>query len=206
MARSVRLHPPSLHRVATIQSRLWRDVVTGGGEIRDCKDGYSISAGALRGLRGEDAARPGADARDDRPVAGHVRQASHPRDQHCAFEATPPFTGGIVQQWSRSDVEARSRLVFNAIQPFLDRDIETRSWDRLTDLFERVAMDKKILAVGFCDQAGTLIASTPEMPADFGCEKAAKSENESFSDVINERILRDRFRVFRDMPHFHHIV
>ncbi|RZI38120.1 trehalose-6-phosphate synthase, partial [Herbaspirillum sp. HC18] len=71
-----------------------------------------------------------------------------------------PFTGGIVQQWSRSDVEARSRLVFNAIQPFLDRDVEDQSWVRLNDLFGRVAQDKKILAVGFCSHAGALVAPT----------------------------------------------
>lgn len=37
-----------------------------------------------------------------------------------------PFTGGIVRQWSRSDVEARSRLVFNAIVPLLGRARLTR--------------------------------------------------------------------------------
>ncbi len=108
-----------------------------------------------------------------------------------------PFTGGIVQQWSRSDVEARSRLVFNAIQPFLDRDIEDQSWDRLSDLFGRVAQDKKILAVGFCSHAGALIAPTPEMPANFGCDKIAKSENESFSDIASggRRVLVAAFPV-----------
>ena len=108
-----------------------------------------------------------------------------------------PFTGGIVQQWSRSDVEARSRLVFNAIQPFLDRDIEDQSWDRLSELFGRVAQDKKILAVGFCSHAGALIAPTPEMPASFGCDKIARSENESFSDIASggRRVLVAAFPV-----------
>ncbi|MDA9437305.1 alpha,alpha-trehalose-phosphate synthase (UDP-forming) [Bradyrhizobium sp. CCBAU 51627] len=108
-----------------------------------------------------------------------------------------PFAGGIVQQWSRSDVEARSRLVFNAIQLFLDRDIEDQSWDRLSDLFGRVAQDKKILAVGFCNHTGALIAPTPEMPASFRCDKIARSENESFSDVAGggRRILVAAFPV-----------
>lgn len=108
-----------------------------------------------------------------------------------------PFTGGIVEQWSRSDVETRSRLVFNAIQPFLDRDIEDQSWDRLADLFKRVALDKKILAVGFCNPSGSLIAQTPEMPASFSCEKIARSENESFANVTSGgvRILVAAFPV-----------
>lgn len=108
-----------------------------------------------------------------------------------------PFTGGIVQQWSRSDVETRSKLVFNAIQPFLDRDVEGRAWDHLSDLFQRVALDKKILAVGFCDHSGSLVAPTAEMPASFSCEKIAKSENESFANITSDgrRILVAAFPV-----------
>ncbi|AWM01332.1 alpha,alpha-trehalose-phosphate synthase (UDP-forming) [Bradyrhizobium amphicarpaeae] len=108
-----------------------------------------------------------------------------------------PFTGGVVQQWSRSDVETRSRLVFNAIQPFLDRDVADQSWDRLSELFRRVALDKKILAVGFCSRAGTLVAPTPEMPASFDCGKIAKFESESFSDIASggRRILVAAFPV-----------
>ncbi|MDN4986253.1 trehalose-6-phosphate synthase [Bradyrhizobium sp. WYCCWR 13022] len=108
-----------------------------------------------------------------------------------------PFTGGIVQQWSRSDVEARSKLVFNAIGPLLSREVEDRAWDRLADLFKRVALDKKILAVGFCDPEGALIAPTPEMPANFSCEKSAKSESESFASITSggRRILVAAFPV-----------
>lgn len=108
-----------------------------------------------------------------------------------------PFTGGIVQQWSRSDVEARSKLVFNAIQPLLVRDVEDQAWDRLADLFKRVALDKKILAVGFCDPAGSLVAPTPEMPASFSCEKSAKSENVGFASITSggRRILVASFPV-----------
>jgi trehalose 6-phosphate synthase len=65
-----------------------------------------------------------------------------------------PFTGGIVQQWSGSDVEARSKLVL-----LLSRGVEDQAWDRLSDLFKRVALDQKSLAVGFCDPEGSLLAS-----------------------------------------------
>lgn len=119
-----------------------------------------------------------------------------------------PFTGGIVQQWSRSDAEARSRLVFNAIQPLLDRDVEDRAWSRLSDLFKRVALDKKILAVGFCYSRGTLVASTPEMPTDFSCEKLAKSEDESFASIISggRRILVAAFPVSSNSGRSHLVI
>ncbi|OSI60324.1 trehalose-6-phosphate synthase [Bradyrhizobium canariense] len=108
-----------------------------------------------------------------------------------------PFTGGIVQQWSRSDVEARSKLVFNAIGPLLSRDVEDQAWGHLADLFKRVALDKKILAVGFCDPAGSLIAPTPEIPTTFSCEKSAKLERESFTSITSggRRILVAAFPV-----------
>ena len=94
-----------------------------------------------------------------------------------------PFASGIVEQWSRADVEARSRLVFNAIEPSLDSAVEQRAWPRLSPLFERVALDKRILAVGFCNSAGALMAQSREMPASFSCEKIARSEKESFSNI-----------------------
>ena len=108
-----------------------------------------------------------------------------------------PFAGGIIEQWSRADVEARSRLVFNAIQPSLDSDIENQAWSRLANLFQRVALDKRILAVGVCNSSGILIAPSPEMPVGFSCEKTARSENESFTNISSDgrRILVATFPV-----------
>lgn len=97
-----------------------------------------------------------------------------------------PFAGGIVEQWSRADVEARSRLVFNAIEPLLDRAIEERAWPKLSALFQRVALDKRILAVGFCNSSGALMAQSAEMPTSFSCDKIARSEKESFSNVTTD--------------------
>ena len=79
----------------------------------------------------------------------------------------------------------------------LSRDLEDQAWDRLSDLFKRVALDKKILAVGFCDPEGSLLAPTPEMPASFSCEKSAKSENESFASIASggRRILVAAFPI-----------
>jgi trehalose 6-phosphate synthase len=102
-----------------------------------------------------------------------------------------PYAGRIVEQWSRADVEARSRLVFHAVEPLIDRAIEEQTWSGLSALFARVALDKRILAAGYCDTSGVLIAASPEMPAGFSCEKIARAEAESFSSIRVEarRIL-----------------
>jgi trehalose 6-phosphate synthase len=94
-----------------------------------------------------------------------------------------PYAGRIVEQWSRADVEARSRLVFHAIEPMIDRAVEEQTWSGLSTLFERVALDKRILAAGYCDASGVLIAQSPEMPASFSCEKIARADAESFSSI-----------------------
>lgn len=102
-----------------------------------------------------------------------------------------PFAGRIVEQWARADVEARSRLVFHAVEPLIDRAAEEQTWSGLSALFARVALDKRILAAGYCDASGALIAASPEMPAGFSCEKIARAEAESFSSIRVEarRIL-----------------
>ncbi|MGQ0685946.1 alpha,alpha-trehalose-phosphate synthase (UDP-forming) [Bradyrhizobium sp.] len=102
-----------------------------------------------------------------------------------------PYAGRIVEQWARADVEARSRLVFHAVEPLIDRAAEEQTWSGLSALFSRVALDKRILAAGYCDASGVLIAASPEMPAGFSCEKIARAEAESFSSIRVEarRIL-----------------
>jgi trehalose 6-phosphate synthase len=94
-----------------------------------------------------------------------------------------PYAGRIVEQWSRADVEARSRLVFHAIEPMIDRAVEEQTWSGLSTLFARVALDKRILAAGYCDSSGVLLAASPEMPASFSCDKTARAEAESFSSI-----------------------
>ena len=118
-----------------------------------------------------------------------------------------PFSKGVVEQWSRSDVESRSRLVFNAVQNSLDRAIQDQDWKRLDRIFENVALDERILAVGLCDGSGSLISPTKLMPKSFSCEKVARTEQESFSSVFSggRRILIAAFPLAEN-DHNNHLV
>ena len=100
--------------------------------------------------------------------------------------AIAPFSKRLIEQWSRSDVEARSRLVYNAIQNPLVRAIADNDAARLSIIFENVARDDRILAVGLCDEAGRLQNPTKLMPATFSCDKVARSEAESFSSIVSD--------------------
>ena len=105
--------------------------------------------------------------------------------------AIAPFSKRLIEQWSRSDVEARSRLVYNAVQNPVVRALADTDMSRVSELFENVALDSRILALGLCDTSGKLLTPTKLLPLTFSCDKVARSEAESFSTIINDgrRIL-----------------
>ncbi|WP_322514416.1 trehalose-6-phosphate synthase [Rhodopseudomonas palustris] len=98
--------------------------------------------------------------------------------------AIAPFSKRLVEQWSRSDVEARSRLVYNAIQHQVVGAMADDNVVQLSVSFEAVALDQRILAVALCSDQGRLIAPTKLMPKTFSCEKVARSEGVSFSTIV----------------------
>lgn len=111
--------------------------------------------------------------------------------------AIAPFSRSLIEQWSRGDVEARSRLVYNSIQGSVVRAISDGAWDRLSSIFDGVVQDARILAVGLCDESGKLVNPTQLMPSTFSCEKVARSESESFSSIVSDgrRILVGAFPI-----------
>jgi trehalose 6-phosphate synthase len=111
--------------------------------------------------------------------------------------AIAPFSKRLIEQWSRSDVEARSRLVYNAIQDQVVRAMADDDNVQLSVIFEAVALDQRILAVGLCNDTGRLISPTKLMPTTFSCEKVARSEAESFSSIASDgrRILVSAFPI-----------
>ncbi len=111
--------------------------------------------------------------------------------------AIAPFSTRLVEQWSRSDVESRSRLVYKAIQNSMIRAIADGDLSRLPAIFENVALDERILAVGLCNDSGRLVSPTKLMPATFSCDKVARAEAESFSTIFNDgrRILVGAFPI-----------
>jgi trehalose 6-phosphate synthase len=111
--------------------------------------------------------------------------------------AIAPFSKRLIEQWSRSDVEARSRLVYKAIQNPVVRAIADKEVSRLSAIFDNVALDDRILAVGLCDESARLVNPTKLMPATFSCDKVARSEAESFSTIVNDgrRILVGAFPI-----------
>lgn len=101
--------------------------------------------------------------------------------------ALSPFATVLVDDWSRRDVELRSKLVFNSIRDYVAQNLAEGGREALlVDFFERLAEDEKLIALGYCDAGGTLRHPTKLMPSSFSCEKLARADSPSFSIVVNE--------------------
>ncbi|MGO4706934.1 trehalose-6-phosphate synthase [Microvirga sp. 2MCAF38] len=99
--------------------------------------------------------------------------------------AVLPFATSFVEQWSRRDVELRSRLLFNSARDQVASLLQKNDATDLNALFDRITSDERVLAIGYCDVSG-LRFPTKNMPASFSCEQAARSNTETFSTLLEE--------------------
>ena len=104
----------------------------------------------------------------------------------AAIFAIAPFTSTFVEQWARRDVELRSTLVFKSVRDELANLLAADASARIDNLFGRLALDGRLLAVGFCDRQGVLLYRSQIMPANFSCEKVARTANASFSAIVSD--------------------
>jgi trehalose 6-phosphate synthase len=111
--------------------------------------------------------------------------------------AVAPLAKSLIEQWSRTDVESRSRLVYSSIQGPVRRALADGDLLRLASILQGVADDDRILAVGLCNEDGELTGATSLMPSTFSCERVARAEGESFSNIVNDgrRVLVGSFPI-----------
>ena len=70
--------------------------------------------------------------------------------------AVMPAVSVLVGDWSRSDIELRSKLIFNSIRDQVASHLADQSDATLAAFFERLTDDEKLLGLGFCDASGRL--------------------------------------------------
>jgi len=108
-----------------------------------------------------------------------------------------PFSKRVMEQWSRLDVESRSRLVSNTLRGPISRALADENQARLISVLKSATQDERILAVGLCDEDGVLQDETELMPRDFSCDNVARADAESFSSIVEDgrRVLVGAFPV-----------
>ena len=96
-----------------------------------------------------------------------------------------PFVTNLIDGWSRRDVEGRSTLIFNSLRPSVEALLAVGGGTAINVLFDQVAEDERVLAVGLCDTQRGLLSKSAQMPADFSCAAIAATESPAFS-VLDE--------------------
>jgi len=97
--------------------------------------------------------------------------------------AVTPLVTAIVEGWSRRDVELRSRLVFRSIEDRVGNAVSVAGPSGLTRYFEHIAQDEKLVALGYCDESGTLRYATERLPKTLKCGDLPQDAVESFSTL-----------------------
>ena len=94
-----------------------------------------------------------------------------------------PLTSVVVDQWSRRDVELRSRLVFNSIQDQIQSDILRKDDSAVSKLFDRLADDERLVGIMYCDDNDNLLIETKSLGKDVACKALARSDRPNFSTI-----------------------
>jgi trehalose 6-phosphate synthase len=97
--------------------------------------------------------------------------------------AIAPLTGAMVQRWSERDVELRTRLLFNSIRDQVSAGLATTSDAGLVAFFERLTEDERLVALGYCNDAGGLEHATAHMPAKVSCPRPGRAKGSTFTTV-----------------------
>ncbi|HEY0834779.1 MAG TPA: trehalose-6-phosphate synthase, partial [Azospirillum sp.] len=83
--------------------------------------------------------------------------------------ALSPAVNHLVGRWFQHDVELRLNLIFNAIHDSLNALVREGADREIDTLFQRIAADERVLALGLCSPAGTLSRSSAGWPIQVGC-------------------------------------
>src|SRR5687767_12657067 len=65
--------------------------------------------------------------------------------------ALTPITDSLIARWFQHDVEIRSSLILNSVHDSLVALARRSSRREMEVLFERIARDERVMAVGWCD-------------------------------------------------------
>ena len=85
-----------------------------------------------------------------------------------------PLVDQFTLKWFVRDLDIRTKLIASAAQEPLVELLTDNSRDRLRlqrvqAFLNRMLQDERIYAIGFCNDAGTLIYTTFTFPRDIGC-------------------------------------
>lgn len=96
-----------------------------------------------------------------------------------------PLPSFFIEGWIRKDIELRSQLIFRSIKNQVIENLSTSNPD-LVPFLERITDDERLLAVGYCSDAGKMLYATSSMPNEVTCSKLAEAKGDEFDLVLRD--------------------
>ncbi|RII25825.1 MAG: trehalose-6-phosphate synthase [Geobacter sp.] len=93
--------------------------------------------------------------------------------------AVVPLVDKLTLQWFIRDIDIRSSLIANTLHDPLVELLQQGNKGRINALLFRTIQDERLLALGFCDNNGTLLYRTPTFPVSVGCTPATSQDKEA---------------------------
>ncbi len=93
-----------------------------------------------------------------------------------------PLAEDLVSRWFQRDVELRATLVFQSVESHLvDIWAQDKRKEIYKKLFNNIARDERVLAVGLCSAEREMLVKTAQWPAAITCPSPAAKEGPVFS-------------------------
>jgi trehalose-6-phosphate synthase len=99
-----------------------------------------------------------------------------------------PLVDTFTTKWFVRDLEMRSKLVDTTIEELLVPLLKDGAKNKILNLFNRITMDERLLAVGFCNNTAELQFKTTLFPLDISClSLIGKAGNEDSKIIKSPR-------------------
>lgn len=99
---------------------------------------------------------------------------------------TTPLAERAVSSWFRYDVELRAKLIYDSVEEALIEKLQvSRNDESLRKLFDKIAQDERVLAVGLCAADGQLRNTSKLWPSAFSCPSPG-GDKAKFETVVIE--------------------
>jgi trehalose 6-phosphate synthase len=108
-----------------------------------------------------------------------------------------PVADALITRWFQQDVEIRSRLIANSVRDTLGRMLDSPMPGEIEALFNRIAEDERVLAVGLCGSDRDLLAGSRNARTTVSCLADAADRESVFTlqDLPGGQVLSARFSV-----------
>ena len=91
---------------------------------------------------------------------------------------TVPLVDQLTLRWFVRDLDIRSRFITSTLEDPLTVLLEQGNKARINRLLLRSIQDERLFALGYCNNEGKLLYSTPTLPSSLGCTMPASAPHD----------------------------